>query len=72
MKILADLEILRNLKTINHKYAQNQKVKKITDTELINQFKNELVVPSWIINQKTNRFFNSLLISLAKITRQLN
>ena len=72
MKILADLEILRNLKTINHKYAQNQKVKKITDTELINQFKNELVVPSWITNQKMNRFFNSLLISLAKITRQLN
>ena len=70
MKILADLEIIKNIKTINKKYTQNKKIKIISDTELINQFKNELMVPSWIINKKKNEFFNNFLISLAKITRK--
>ena len=70
MKILADWEILRNLKTINRKYAYNQKIKQIPDSVLIKQFKNELVVPTWIINQKKNIFFNSFLISITKITKK--
>jgi hypothetical protein len=70
MKISADLEIIKNIKMINKKYTQNKKIKKISDAELINQFKNELMVPSWIINQKKNKFFNNFLISLAKITRK--
>ncbi len=71
MKILADLEILRNLKTINRKYAHNQKIKQVSDSELIKQFKNEILVPTWIINQKRNNFFNRFLTSITKITKQL-
>ena len=70
MKILADWEILKNSKTINRKYAQNQKIKQVPDSELIKQFKNELLVPTWIINQKKNIFFNSFLISITKITKK--
>ena len=69
MKISADLEILKNLKKINEKYKQNQKIRKICDQELIKQFKNEVIVPQWIINDKTNVFFNRFLVVISKITR---
>ncbi len=71
MKILADFEILKNLKIINQKYNHNQKIKKIPDSTLLKQFKNEIVVPTWIINQNKNNFFNNFLISIAKITKKL-
>jgi len=70
MKISADIEILKNLKKINEKYKQNQKIRKVSDRELINQFKNEIIVPKWVINDKTNQFFNFFIVGLAKITRK--
>ena len=69
MKISADIEILKNLKKINEKYKKNQKIRKINDSELINQFKNEVIVPQWVIKDKTNSLFNKFLIILSKITR---
>ena len=35
MKILADIEILKNFKIINKKYSQNQKIKDVSDKEII-------------------------------------
>jgi len=69
MKISADLEILKNLKNINKKYKHNQKIRKISDKELINQFKNEVIVPKWVIKNGTNIFFNKFLVIISKITR---
>ncbi len=69
MKISADLEILKNFKIINKKYAQNQKIKKLSDHELICQFKNEVNVPSWVVNNRINRLFNNFLIGVSKISR---
>ena len=69
MKISADIEILKNLKKINEKYKKNQEKRKITDKELIKQFKNEVIVPQWVINDKTNVFFNRFLVVISKITR---
>jgi len=69
MKISADLEILRNLKKINEKYEQNQKIRKVEDKELLNQFKNEVIVPKWVIKDKTNILFNRFLVVISKITR---
>jgi hypothetical protein len=69
MKINADIEILRNLKLINQKYAQNQKTRKLLDHELIQQFKNEVDVPEWVLNNNINRFFNNFLVIISKITR---
>ena len=70
MKISADFEILKNMRTINKKYAQNRKIKKVSDQEIIHQFKNEIIVPSWVINKKKNNSFNKFLISIASITRR--
>ena len=69
MKISADLEILKNLKKINEKYEQNQKIRKVGDKELLNQFKNEVIVPKWVIKDKTNILFNKFLVAISKITR---
>ena len=69
MKISADFEILKNLKIINKKYKQNQKIRLVQDRELIKQFKNEVIVPQWVINDKTNLLFNHFLVIISKITR---
>ena len=69
MKILADLEILKNLKIINKKYSENQKIKNVSDKEIIELFKNEVIVPQWIINNKINSLFNNFLNTISKITK---
>lgn len=69
MKISADIEILKNLGKINEKYKKNQEKRKIADKELIKQFKNDVIVPQWVINDKTNVFFNRFLVVISKITR---
>lgn len=69
MKILADIEILKNFKTINKKYFQNQKIKDVSDKEIIHYFKNEVNVPHWVVNNKINQFFNGFLKGISKITR---
>ena len=69
MKISADFEIVKNFKIINEKYKQNNKNKKLSDHELICQFKNEVNVPSWVLNSKINQFFNNFLIGISKLSR---
>lgn len=69
MKIAADIEILKNRKIINEKYAENQKIKNVPDHELLRQFKNDVDVPKWVLNSKINQFFNGFLITVSKITR---
>jgi GT2 family glycosyltransferase len=69
IKISADLEILKNFKKINKKYLENQKIRKISDRELLIQFKNEVIVPKWVIKNKTNTLFNKFLSLISKITR---
>jgi GT2 family glycosyltransferase len=71
MKILADIEILKNLKTINKKYTENQKIKNISDKELIYSFKNEVNVPKWVIDNKINSLFNNFLKIISKITKSI-
>lgn len=69
MKIGADIEILQNLKLINEKYAQNQKIRKISDRRLIEQFKNEVDVPGWVLDSRVNQIFNGFLTVISKITK---
>ncbi len=69
MKISADLEILRNMKKINGKYERNQRIRNVEDKELLNQFKNEVIVPKWVIKDKTNILFNKFLAIISKMTR---
>ena len=69
MKIMADFEILKNLNTINKKYSEIQKIKVVTDKEIIYSLKNEIRVPKWVVNDKMNVLFNYFLNSISKLTR---
>jgi len=69
MKILADIEILKNMKTINKKYSKNQKIKNVSDKEIIYSFKNEVNVPGWVVNNKINLLFNNFLKIISKVTK---
>ena len=69
MKISADIEILKNLKKINQKYNQNQQIRTVNDKELIKKFKDDVIVPKWVITDKTNILFNRFLVVISKITR---
>ena len=69
MKISADWEIFKNLKSINIQYKKNQENRKIYDHEVISQFKDEVEVPAWVINNTKNRFFNKFLVRISKISR---
>jgi len=70
MKLSADIEILKNMKKIRKKYEKNQKNRLVSDNELIKQFKNEIIVPKWVINDNTSQFFNFFISGIAKITRK--
>ena len=71
MKILADIEIIKNLKIINRKYYENQKNKNISDKEIIYSFKNEVNAPAWVVNNQINSLFNNFLKTITKITRKM-
>ena len=70
MKFSADIEIIKNLKNINKKYTDNQKIKDVSDKELIQQFKNQVSVPHWVETNKTNQFFNNFLEKISEMTRR--
>ncbi|MEW6044643.1 MAG: hypothetical protein AB1608_10305, partial [Thermoproteota archaeon] len=63
------VEIFKNFKIINEKYAQNQKIKKLSDSELISRFKNEIAVPNWVVNDRVSRSFNRFLSCISMMMR---
>ena len=65
-KIKADLEILRNKKSIEKKYQELESKKIVPDEELIKQFPDEIFVPVDVTDSSLNRRFNSVLSRLSK------
>ena len=43
----------------------------ISDKEIIYSFKNEVIVPRWIVNNKINSLFNNFLKTISKITKDI-
>jgi GT2 family glycosyltransferase len=71
MKIKASLNILINLRKIHTKYSEIQKIRKITDKKIIKKFLDNIEVPSGIMKQNQNNFFNKFLRKLSNRSRQL-
>ena len=65
-KIKADLEILRNKKSIEQKYQELESKKIVPDGELIKQFPDEIFVPVDVTEGSLNRRFNYFLSRLSK------
>ena len=70
-KIKASFDIMKNFKIIHEKHNELQNDREISDKEIIKNFKDEIQVPEWILNNDSNTFFNQILKKLSKITRKI-
>ena len=65
-KIKAELDIFRNRKFIKIRYNQLEKIKIVSDKELIKKFPDEIFVPKNVSEPIFNQLFNSILSALSK------
>ena len=65
-KIKAELDIFRNRKFIQTRYNQLEKIKIVSDKELIKKFPDEIFVPKNVSEPIFNQLFNSILSALSK------
>jgi GT2 family glycosyltransferase len=65
-KIKAELDIRRNRKFIETKYQELEKKKTVPDEKLIQEFPDEIFVPTNVSNNFMNESFNSILSKLSK------
>ena len=65
-KIKAELDIFRNRKAIKIKYNQLEKIKIISDKELIKKFPDEIFVPKNVSEPIFNQLFTNILSTLSK------
>ena len=65
-KIKAELDIYRNRKAIQIRYNQLEKIKTVSDKELIKKFPDEIFVPKNVSEPIFNQLFNSILSALSK------
>jgi len=65
-KIKAELDIFRNRKAIKIRHKQLEKIKIISDKELIKKFPDEIFVPKNVSEPIFNQLFNNILSTLSK------
>ena len=65
-KIKAELDICRNKKAIETRYNQLEKIKTVSDKELIKKFPDEIFVPKNVSEPIFNQLFNNILSTLSK------
>ena len=65
-KIKAELDIFRNRKTIKIRHNQLEKIKIVSDKDLIEKFPDEIFVPKNVSEPVFNQLFNKILSALSK------
>ena len=65
-KIKAELDIFRNRKTIKIRHSQLEKMKIVSDKDLIEKFPDEIFVPKNVSEPVFNQLFNKILSALSK------
>jgi GT2 family glycosyltransferase len=65
-KIKAELDIFRNRKTIKIRHNQLEKMKIVSDKDLIEKFPDEIFVPKNVSEPVFNQLFNKILAALSK------
>ena len=65
-KIKAELDIFRNRKTIKIRHNQLEKMKIVSDKDLIEKFPDEIFVPKNVSEPVFNQLFNNILSTLSK------
>jgi len=69
LKIKANLDIIRNRKTIKNRYRELQKFRKLSDHDIIKSFQDQVYVPKEVANKFSNKMFNNFIKTLSKISR---
>jgi GT2 family glycosyltransferase len=69
-KIRAELDIIKNRKSIKIKYEELESKKIVSDKELITKFSDSLHVPSNVTGKNTNSIFNSVIQRLSKSAKK--
>ena len=70
-KIKGYVEIIKNRQHISNRYKELQKIRTVSDKELIKTFKNDIFVPEKIVNHTTNKIFNSIFAVLSKLSKSI-
>ena len=65
VKIKAELEIRKNKKKIEDKYLELEKIKLVSDQEMIKKFSDEIWIPKDVSNNFFNKLFNFILKKLS-------
>ena len=65
VKIKAELEIRKNKKKIEEKYLELEKIKLVSDQEMIKKFSDEIWIPKDVSNNFFNKLFNLTLKKLS-------
>ena len=65
-KIKAEMDIFRNKKSIKIRHDQLEKIKIVSDKEIIKKFPDEIFVPKNVSEPIFNQLFNNLLSTLSK------
>ena len=68
-KAQVTISILKNLKKINQRYAYIQKRRKFNDSVIIKKFRDEIFTPPSVLDKETNKFLNTFIGGLSKLTR---
>ena len=70
VKIKAELNILKNKEKIEKRYLEIEKMKLVTDLEVINKFSDEIWIPKDISNKIGSKLFNRILKRLSNRARK--
>ncbi len=71
MKLSAYVDLLKNWKHIQKKYQEIEKVKIISDSELIKNIPDNIFIPGQFSNGLSAKIFNSVISSLSKIVKSI-
>ena len=70
-KIRANIDILKNSKTILKNHSMIQKSRIINDTELIKEFTNDIEIPQWVVEEENNVLLNKIFEKVSVLSRKI-
>jgi len=68
-KIKGYIDIIKNRKRISNRYKELQRLRIVSDKEIIKNFQNEIFVPRKVANYTTNKIFNNFVSVLSRLSR---
>ena len=65
-KFKASSDIIKNRKYISKKHAESEKLRKVTDQEILKNFVDKIFVPEYVVSGLNNKIFNAVVSFLSK------